>query len=117
MVKSRIRHKEPIMGSPYTPYWETNARDFGLYLWWAFCFINTNHMIEYIIGFAWMGIVAWATILTLLSKKLSWVEKVVICSAIIFSFYLAAFVEDSYYERIFTDPDSEYVLASLNFLT
>jgi len=37
MAKSRIRHKNPIIGSPYTPYWETNARDSGLYLWWAFC--------------------------------------------------------------------------------
>ncbi len=25
------------MGSPYTPYRETGMRDFGLYLWWAFC--------------------------------------------------------------------------------
>ena len=39
MATSRIRHKNPIIGSPYTPYWETNARDFGLYLWWAFYFL------------------------------------------------------------------------------
>jgi|SRR3989344_3651610 len=32
-----MKHKEPIMGSFHTPYRETYARDFGLYLWWAFC--------------------------------------------------------------------------------
>ena len=30
-------HKEPIMGLHYVPYRETYTRDFGLYLWWAFC--------------------------------------------------------------------------------
>jgi len=67
-------------------------------------------MIWDILGIVWMGLVIWATTLTLLSKKLSRLEKAVICSAIIFSFYLAAFVEDSYYERIFDPIDySEYV--------
>lgn len=42
MAKSRIRHKEPIMGSPYTPYRETCMRAFGLYPWWAFC-IYVDH--------------------------------------------------------------------------
>jgi len=37
MVKSRIRNKEPIMGSPNPPYRETGMSDFGHYLWWAFC--------------------------------------------------------------------------------
>jgi len=66
-------------------------------------------MIWDIIGIAWLVIVGWATGLTLLSKKLSWPEKAVICSAIIFSFYLAAFVEESYYERIFAPIKSVYV--------
>jgi len=57
-----------------------------------------------------MVAVAWATILTVLSKKLSIVEKIVICFAISFSFYLAAFVDDSYYEDIFPNPDPEYAL-------
>jgi hypothetical protein len=64
-------------------------------------------MIWNIIGITWMVVVGWATVLTLLSKKLSWLEKIVICSAIIFSFYMAVFVDD--YEGIFTNPVSEYV--------
>lgn len=42
MVKSRVTHKEPIMGLRYSPYLETNTRDFGLYLWWAFCISMPN---------------------------------------------------------------------------
>lgn len=38
MAKSRVKHKEPIMGSLNSPYRETGMRDFGLYPWWAFCY-------------------------------------------------------------------------------
>jgi hypothetical protein len=41
MVKSPIRHKEPIIGSSDWLYRETGIRDFGLYLWWAFCVLET----------------------------------------------------------------------------
>ena len=64
-------------------------------------------MIWEIIGIAWTGLVIWATALTLLSKKLSWVKKIIICSAIILSFYLAAFIDD--YEGVFPSLYSEYV--------
>lgn len=37
MVKSRIRHKKPIMGLPYTPYRETCMSGESQNLWWAFC--------------------------------------------------------------------------------
>ena len=40
--QSRIRHEKPIIGSPYTPCRETGMRDFGLYLWWAFCMKNLS---------------------------------------------------------------------------
>ena len=40
MAKSRVKNKEPIMGSLNSPYRETGMRDFGLYLWWAFCIKN-----------------------------------------------------------------------------
>jgi len=66
-------------------------------------------MIWDIIGVAWMGVVGWATVLTLLSKKLSWLEKVVICCAIILSFYLAAFVDEGYDGKIIPYFYSEYV--------
>jgi len=41
MVKSPIRHKEPIIGSSDWLYRETGIKDFGLYLWWAFCVLET----------------------------------------------------------------------------
>jgi very-short-patch-repair endonuclease len=37
MAESRVKRKEPIMGSLNSPYRETGMRAFGLYLWWAFC--------------------------------------------------------------------------------
>ena len=37
MARSRVKHKDPIMGLLNSPYTETYARGFGLYLWWAFC--------------------------------------------------------------------------------
>ena len=39
-ITSRIRHKEPIMGSPYTPCQETDTSGLGHYPWWAFCMEN-----------------------------------------------------------------------------
>jgi len=66
-------------------------------------------MIWNILGIAWMVVVGWATVLTLLSKKLSWLEKIVICTAIILSFYLAAFVDEEYYRQIIPYFHSEYV--------
>ena len=49
MVKSQVMHKKPIMRSHYLPYRETDTRDFGLYLWWAFCFSTTKMYMKEII--------------------------------------------------------------------
>jgi len=38
--KSPIQHEEPIIGSLYWPYRETDMSGFGYYLWWAFCIKN-----------------------------------------------------------------------------
>jgi len=37
MAKNPVRHKKPITGSSNWPYRETGMRNFGFYLWWAFC--------------------------------------------------------------------------------
>lgn len=66
-----------------------------------------------VVGAIWMIAVAWATILTVLSKKLSILEKVVVCFAIVFSFYLAAFVDDEHKMRIIPFSDPEYALINL----
>ena len=46
MKASRIRHKKPIAGSPYTPYRETGMSGFGHYLWWVFCMDTNEKIIE-----------------------------------------------------------------------
>ena len=46
MVKSRVKNKEPIMGSLNSPYRETGMSDFGHCLWWAFCYQNINKVIS-----------------------------------------------------------------------
>lgn len=39
-------NKEPIVGSHYLPYLETDMRDFGLYPWWAFCVLSQRFIIK-----------------------------------------------------------------------
>lgn len=70
--------------------------------------ILQSNLFIYVAGTVWMVAVGWATIITIFSKKLSVMEKIVICFAIILSFYLAAFVEDEYYREIYLNPDPEY---------
>ena len=62
-------------------------------------------MIDYIIAFSWLGLVVWAFVLTLLSKRISKLEKIVICVALASSLYLM-FQEEVSYEDIFTEPES-----------
>lgn len=37
MVESRVKHKDPTIGSLNSPYWETSMRASRLYLWWDLC--------------------------------------------------------------------------------
>ena len=67
-------------------------------------------MLEYFIGFTWMGIVVWAIVLIAISKRLSWLEKTVILIAIILSFTLAILPGYDYSKNI-------YIPAPLNILT
>jgi peptidoglycan hydrolase-like protein with peptidoglycan-binding domain len=68
MKVSRIRHKKPITGLPYTPYRETGTGEFALHLWWAFC-IHARHgitlkpMKKYIIAlFLFLPAVSFASV-------------------------------------------------------
>ena len=62
-------------------------------------------MIDYIIVFSWLGLMGWAFLLTLLSKRMSKIEKIIICVALASSFYLM-FQEEVTYEDIFNEPES-----------
>ena len=63
MAKSRMKHKQPIMGSLHTPYRETGMRDFGLYPWWAFCMENIkNKQIIILVGIIFLAFVAYKII-------------------------------------------------------